>query len=143
MTGFYYIVCLAGVALSLGCQASQSDRGASGDTSERGAESMQPPVDGYYVYGHEVNTFTPCASDSTYWVVGDDRTPDSLRVTYFEWSAANQAEPYAPMFARFRGHVASDELDGFAEAYDGTFLVEEIVLLLGIEEDDCPPAAAP
>lgn len=91
MTGFFYNVCIAGIALSLSCQASQSDRGASGDARGRKTESMPSLVDGCYVFGHEVNFFRPCASARMYWVVGDRRTIDSLRVTYIERSAANQA----------------------------------------------------
>lgn len=106
---------------------------------DRCAAEREQVFEGYYVFGHEVNTFSPCTSSDTYWVVGDPAKVDSLRVAYVEWFTANQADPYAPMFAHFRGRVSNGPLDGFAEAYDGLFTVEEVRLLRGIEEGDCGP----
>lgn len=139
-----YLVCVLGVALSFGCEPSRGDGGVPESASRSDSVSPQQPlVEGHYVFGNEVNTFSPCASGNVYWVVGAPARMDSLRVAYLDWSRATQADPYAPMLARFDGGLSAGPLDGFAEAYDGLFTVEGVALLREPEEGDCQPLGAP
>jgi hypothetical protein len=136
MTRCHSLAAIVGIALTLGCESHRSDARLPGDAASTST------IDGHYVFGAEVNTFSPCATNNAYWVIGDSAKTASLRAAYIEWSTATHAEPYAPMFARLHGSISSGPLDGFAEAYDGLFTVEAIALMRGIEEGDCRPLSS-
>jgi hypothetical protein len=140
-----YLACVVGFALTLGCgSSSQNDHAASGAPADQrhSASTGQGLVDGHYIFGAEVNTFSPCGSAKTYWVVGDSTKMASLRTSYLKWFTAAQPQPYSPMFAQFRGAISDGKRDGFAEDYDGLFSVDEIVLLRGINQGDCQPLSS-
>ncbi|MGH7444411.1 MAG: hypothetical protein ACREKM_06025 [Longimicrobiales bacterium] len=94
--------------------------------------------EGQYTFGHEANVFQPCASDRTYWVVGDSALIEDLQARYTFWRDSALAEPYAPVYARLRGGPSANvESDGFAAQYDGMFEVVEVEALRGLRAGDC------
>ncbi|MDR2195405.1 MAG: hypothetical protein LBE50_02220 [Gallionellaceae bacterium] len=84
-------------------------------------------VDGVYVFGHEVETFQPCESSKIYWATG---SRDVLKP--LENKANNlrsMEDPYPSLFVEIVGHYdrAATSDDGFAEMYDGYFLIQEVL----------------
>jgi putative lipoprotein len=90
-------------------------------------------VSGHYVWGGEVNVFTPCGSAQDYWVTAD---PEVLRVLRAQYTSF-QLPPYAPVFAELRGTVGPVLDCGFCQEYDGSFEVTELVRMSSLEAGDC------
>ena len=77
--------------------------------------------EGKYIWGHEVHSFTQCGSNVSYWVS-------------FDWAGremqnfykTNTTQPYQPMYLKFRGHLLDEEVDGFADQFDGLIRISEV-----------------
>ena len=99
------------LALSMvACQGARTDEAAE-------------TVTGRYVWGAEVNVFSPCGSEAEYWVVGAPSIVQALRDEYVSLHLA----PYAAVFLEVRGEVGPVLDCGFCESYDGSFRVEEVL----------------
>jgi hypothetical protein len=132
-------------ALACGSAESGSESAASTIAEQPTDGSLGRDVveEGQYTFGHEVNIFAPCGTARTYWVVGEAAITESIRTAYVEWSRNVSADPFEPMFARFRGHLTGESADGFAAELDGLFFVENVLLLRGLQEGDCSPLSSP
>ena len=89
---------------------------------------------GAYVRGHEVNEFTPCGSDQSYWA--SFNWAGTELVQFYD---SKPREPYQPIYVEFRGHLLDEELDGFAAAYDGLIRISEVHVI----KDDFPEGCEP
>ncbi len=77
---------------------------------------------GKYTWGAEVNVFQSCGSKKSYWVSASSWVQGPL-LEFYKSSITN---PYQPVYIEFRGHMLDEEVDGFAEDYDGLVRVSEI-----------------
>jgi hypothetical protein len=77
---------------------------------------------GIYTGGHEVNTFQPCGSEETYWVSASSWILSPLK----EYVESSKSQPYQPVYLEFRGRLLNENVDGFAENYDGLIRISEI-----------------
>ena len=79
---------------------------------------------GIYYWGAEVNTFSPCDLEKTFWVSGSSWL---LRPLY-DYVKEETKSPYQPVYIEFRGHLLDEKLDGFASDYDGLIRISELRL---------------
>lgn len=77
--------------------------------------------EGMYSWGHEVHSFTPCNSKASFWV-GFYFAGIQMNQFYKE----NHNKPYQSMYIKFKGHILNEEVDGFAEQYDGLIHISEV-----------------
>ena len=83
--------------------------------------SVDPPqLRGHYYWGHEVETFRPCASEQTFWVVGDNALLQPLRNKAAELAEA-KGQPYQSVYLEASGMPEGKATDGFAADYDGVY----------------------
>lgn len=87
---------------------------------------------GVYVFGPEVETFQPCGSASVYWT---SYGPAGALIRDFHQKFTKAR--YQAIFLEFRGHILNEELDGFAENYDGLIRVSEVLDLKAEIPEDC------
>lgn len=73
---------------------------------------------GYYSWGHEVETFIPCNSAQTFWVVGDEALLQPLRDKVADIAQA-KGEPYPLVYIEASGVAEGTTKEGFAAQYDG------------------------
>lgn len=88
---------------------------------------------GYYIYGHEANTFQPCGQQTVYWVNGPTDVLDILQRNYNE----NTSRPYEEVFVELTGNIAGKASDGFAMDYDGQFSVLKLLSMKKKSKNDC------
>ena len=79
---------------------------------------------GTYTWGHEVDVFKPCDSKKEYWV-----SYNWAGYRLKEFYKNNTTQPYQPIYLEFRGHLLNEEVDGFAEQYDGLIHISEVKTL--------------
>ena len=96
------------------------------------AESA-PTVSGHYVWGAEVNAFSPCGSQDELWVTAPPAVQDSLRARY----EAMDLPPYTPVVIEVRGTVGPVLDCGFCQSYDGSFAVHDIIAWTPPLEEEC------
>ena len=89
----------------------------------KGAE-YDSEYQGIYYWGAEVNTFSPCDSEKTYWVSGSSWVLRPLH----DYAKEETKSPYEPVYIEFRGHLLDEKLDGFAAEYEGLIRISEIRL---------------
>ena len=87
---------------------------------------------GYYVWGAEVHTFSPCASDKTYWV-----SFDWAGRAMNDYYKSHVSQPYEPMFIVFRGRLLDEQVDGFALEYDGLIRISDVKSFGFYKGDPC------
>ena len=75
---------------------------------------------GHYTWGAEVETFKPCGSRQTFWVVGDKALLQPLRAKAAEVSRA-KGKPYQPIYIEASGVSEGKASDGFAMDYDAVY----------------------
>ena len=78
------------------------------------------PLSGHYFWGHEVETFQPCGSTQTFWVVGDTDLLQPLR----DQVARTQqiaGKPYEPLYVQVTAMQEAKATDGFAADYNGVY----------------------
>lgn len=85
-----------------------------------GEPSLDQIHQGKYYWGPEVNSFSPCNSDNTYWV-----SYNWAGMEMSQYYKENASAPYQPMYLEFRGHLLNESLEGFAEEYDGLIRLSE------------------
>lgn len=92
---------------------------------------------GYYIYGHEVNSFQPCAQELVYWINGSNEVLEILQQNYFKLSS----EPYQEVFVELTGDFGTKASDGFAMDHDGQFEVESMLKMSKISDHECKAAS--
>ena len=90
-------------------------------------------LEGYYVFGVEVNTFQPCASDKVYWVIASDDVHKALEDQYENITT----KPYEEVFVQLVGDFKGKANDGFAMDYDGQFRVGKVVSIQNKADRSC------
>lgn len=88
---------------------------------------------GYYIYGHEVNTFQPCGQTLIYWVNGSNDVLVQLEMEYTKLVSQPYAEVYMEMTGTFTGKAA----DGFARDYDGQIWISKLSAMQIKTGDNC------
>jgi len=76
---------------------------------------------GKYSWGPEVDSFTLCNSNTSYWV-----SFSWAGIEMHEFYKKNRKEPYQLMYLKFRGHLLDEVVDGFAERSDGLVRISEV-----------------
>lgn len=100
------------------------------------AESART-VTGHYIWGAEVNAFSPCGGEEDLWVTASASVQESLRTRY----AAMDLPPYTPVVIEVRGSPGPVLDCGFCETYDGSFAIDEIVAWNPALGDECVSGA--
>ena len=77
-------------------------------------------LSGHYYWGHEVETFHPCGSTQSFWVVGDSSLLQPLRDKAMELSQS-KGQPYQPLYVVVTAASEERATDGFAADYDGVY----------------------
>lgn len=96
-----------------------------------GADGLEHRVyEGFYTYGFETNSFSPCGEDERWWVKSGDT---NLIERYLELTGNNPAIVYA----RLEGKPSEEGKYGHMDGYDREFEVEEIIELRLGSGDDC------
>ncbi len=75
---------------------------------------------GHYYWGHEVETYHPCGSKQSFWVVGNEALLQPLRDKAAE-RARLKGQPYQPIYIEASGISEGKANDGFAADYDGVY----------------------
>ncbi len=88
---------------------------------------------GYYIYGHEVNSFKPCGHEDVFWVLGPNEILDLMAEKY-----SNHADsPYDEVYIKIIGDYLNKASDGFAMDYDGQVQVKKILFMKKKSNTDC------
>ncbi len=95
--------------------------------------SKENNLEGYYVFGHEANTFQPCNSKKVYWVIASDDIYKSLESQYF----ALTSKPYEEVSVQFDAIFKGKATDGFAEEYDGVLEVIKVLSMKNRKQEKC------
>lgn len=103
----------------------------SSSSSQLSSTSMR----GHYIWGHEMNIFTPCGGKETYWVEGEAAILKDLEVKY----QALSKEPYEKVFAVIEGELKGKDpnSDGFDSDYDGLISIKEVKSVTNSSDSDC------
>ena len=88
---------------------------------------------GYYIYGHEVNTFQPCGQTRVLWVNASNEVLNMLQQNY----SSLTSQPYEEVFVELTGNTIGKATDGFAMDYAGQFLVSKMHKMKKKSKDDC------
>ena len=79
-------------------------------------------VEGFYRFGHEVNTVCNGNPEKCYWLVDTSaEVRDQLK------QQVKDLEPYAPACVRLLAEISSQKADGFGADYDGSIRVLEFL----------------
>ncbi len=73
------------------------------------------PIKGLLTLGHEVATFRPCNSLTTYWI---NDFPDGRLTTRYRQQVGQTPMPYTPVIAILTVKDTGKAKEGFAEAYE-------------------------
>ena len=90
-------------------------------------------IEGYYRFGHEVNTVCIGEPELCYWLVD---TAAEVRAQLKQQVAG--LEPYPPVCVRLAAEVSTDRADGFGRDYDGSIRVLELLGRCAEEESSMP-----
>ncbi|PIE42710.1 MAG: hypothetical protein CSA50_08970 [Gammaproteobacteria bacterium] len=82
-------------------------------------------VAGVYIYGHEVESFTPCDTKTDYWITGHKTVLGTLKEASLA-KARQLAKPYQGVYAELRLALLPAAEDGFAADYDGVVEALEV-----------------
>lgn len=89
----------------------------------------QPTVQtatGSYVYGHEVESFTPCGSESAYWATGSSSVLQPLQNASLQ-KAQQTGNPYQPVYITAEYTDQGKTSEGFAAEYDSVIKIHKAV----------------
>ena len=87
-----------------------------------GCQADLQPIDGFYRYGHEVNTVCTGAPEACYWLVD---TPDEIRQQLKQQVA--DKPPYTPVCLKLIAELSVEKADGFGLDYDGSISVTQLL----------------
>jgi hypothetical protein len=91
---------------------------------------------GKYYWGNEVETFHPCGSEKSFWVVGDKSLLQPLHDKATELSQA-KGQPYQPIYIEASGRSEGKANDGFAADYDGVYRLTAVKTVGDSAPSDC------
>lgn len=91
---------------------------------------------GIYTWGSEVETLSPCNSNKTYWLEGDEELLAPLQdLAIRQADAANEA--YQPIYVEVLVSDAGRATDGFAVDYDGLMQLQAVQTVSAQVPADC------
>lgn len=91
---------------------------------------------GIYTWGSEVETLSPCNSNKTYWLEGDEELLAPLQdLAIRQADAANEA--YQPIYVEVLVSDAGRATDGFAVDYDGLMQLQAVQTASAQVPADC------
>jgi hypothetical protein len=90
-------------------------------------------ITGYYIFGHEVNTFQPCHQKNIYWVLGSNKTLEVLNQEYSKYTS----EPYEEVYLELEGDYRGKATDGFAMDYEGQINIRKIIAVKKKSQNNC------
>lgn len=94
------------------------------------------PLRGIYTWGSEVETLSPCNSNKTYWLEGDEKLLAPLQELAIQKAdAANEA--YQPIYVEVLVSDAGRATDGFAVDYDGLMQLQAVQAASARVPADC------
>jgi len=79
-------------------------------------------MEGFYRFGHEVNSVCSGAPEACYWLVDTDAEVRQ----HLKQQVADLA-PYTPVCLNLEAQVSTDRADGFGRDYDGSIRVHEVL----------------
>jgi hypothetical protein len=82
-------------------------------------------LQGWFVFGHEVRTFKPCAAEDDLWVMGTSPAMDDLIAAH--QAATLRAVPYAPLFVTITGRLVDLPQSGLGASYSGGLSATRLV----------------
>jgi hypothetical protein len=91
---------------------------------------------GRYFWGNEVETFHPCGTEQSFWIVGDNSLLQPLRAKTTELSRA-KGQPYQPIYIEASGTSEGKASDGFAADYDGVYRLTAVQVVSDAAPDGC------
>lgn len=94
----------------------------------------QPQQSGYYVFGPDRNTFTPCGAQSRLWVEGESTVINELQQSYLNEATSDLQLVYVELI----GEVDSSAVTS-ALGHDGVFNIQGLKLLRAPTDIDCAP----
>ena len=120
--------------------ASASGNAASAAASPGAPVSSAPQaavrLRGIYVWGSEVETLSPCNTDKTYWLEGDETLLAPLQELALQKAdAANEA--YQPIYVEVQAAHAGRATEGLAVDYDGVLQLHTVHTASGQVPADC------
>ena len=105
--------------------ASSSASEAAPAEAASAAQAEVMPLRGIYTWGSEVETLSPCNSNKTYWLEGDEELLAPLQELAIQKAdAANEA--YQPIYVEVLVSDAGHATDGFAVDYDGLMQLQAV-----------------
>lgn len=99
--------------------------------------ASSPVLRGHYYWGHEVESFSPCGSKQSFWVVGDAALLKPIRAKAVELSQA-KGKPYQPVYVEVSGVSEGKANDGFAADYDGVVRFTAVRTINSSSPSGCP-----
>jgi len=87
-----------------------------------GCNAAPQPIEGFYRYGHEVNTLCTGVPEACYWLVDTDaeiRQQLKRQVT--------DLAPYTPVCVKLLAQLSTQKADGFGLDYDGSIRVQKLL----------------
>ena len=118
-------------------QASTADAGSAAQPSVPAAsDTAVTLVKGIYTWGSEVETFSPCNTNKTYWLEGSDAMLVPLQEMALKKADANN-EAYQPIYVELQAAQAGKATDGFAADYDGLMQLHQVVHASSKVPADC------
>lgn len=113
-----------------------SQDAASSPASAPSAPSQPEVIKGVFFWGPEVETISPCNTNQSYWLEGNEILLAPLEELAL--AKANQAnEAYQPIYAELRVVRKGQATDGFAVEYDGVVELQEVLRSSNTIPPDC------
>ena len=85
-------------------------------------------MQGVFFWGPEVETFSPCNTNQTFWLDGEPEQLAPLEDMAME--KADQAnEAYQPVYVEIHATQMGPATDGYAVEYDGVLALQQVVKL--------------
>lgn len=130
MRNFIYAFLIS--TLFYSCNSQKASDQQADSASLKNQSEISQPVDktpvvfkGMYTFGNEVNTFSDCSNQHTYWV-NDSLAPlDKL----YQKTLKPLPYPYESAYAELKGYLAGKSALGYASEYENVLVVTDIIKL--------------
>lgn len=94
---------------------------------------------GHYTWGAEVETFQPCGSQQSFWIVGDKALLQTLRDKAAQLAQA-RGKPYQPVYIEASAVSEGKATDGFAMDHDAVYRLETLQAVSDTSPAGCTPS---
>lgn len=91
-------------------------------------------VAGAYIFGHEVRSFQPCGSSKVYWV---KPVSPGISAVLRKHHTELAVPPYGQIYVVVSGWPSDERTAGFAQSYEGYFVVSEVLQAARQIPPDC------